>query len=57
MILELLMVSVYPGWLDMRALDEFLQVSVLGHIVYGAVLGYSARWLLAEREQDDGRMG
>jgi hypothetical protein len=53
MILELMMVSVYPGWLDMRALDEFLQVSVLGHIVYGAVLGYSARWLLQYREKDN----
>ncbi len=53
MILELMMVSVYPGWLDMRALDEFLQVSVLGHIVYGAVLGYSARWLLDSKESAD----
>lgn len=57
MILELLMVTVYPGWLDMRALDEFLQVSVLGHIVYGAVLGYSARWLLSAREAGNGNMG
>lgn len=55
MILELMMVSVYPGWLDMRALDEFLQVSVIGHIVYGAVLGYSARWLLAIKERGNGR--
>ena len=54
MVLELMMVTVYPGWLDMRALDEFLQVSVLGHIVYGAVLGYSARWLLASKENGDG---
>lgn len=54
MILEVMMVSVYPGWLDMRALDEFLQVSVIGHIVYGAVLGYSARRLLADREGING---
>lgn len=57
MILELLMVTVYPGWLDIRALNEFLQVSVLGHIVYGAVLGYSARWLLSAREAGNGNMG
>lgn len=57
MILELMMVTVYPGWLDMRALDEFLQVSVLGHIVYGAALGYSARWLLNSREDADDREG
>lgn len=54
MILELMMVSVYPGWLDMRALDEFLQVSVIGHVVYGAVLGVSARWLLTIREREHG---
>lgn len=54
MILELMMVSVYPGWLEMRALDEFLQVSVLGHLVYGAVLGHSARWLLRSREKANG---
>lgn len=54
MILEVMMVTVYPGWLDMRALDEFLQISVLGHLVYGAVLGYSARWLLTFRERENG---
>lgn len=54
MILELMMVTVYPGWLGMQALDEFLQVSVLGHIVYGAVLGYSSRRLLAAREEENG---
>jgi hypothetical protein len=43
MALELCMVTVYPGWLEMKALEEFLQVSVVGHLVYGVVLGYSAR--------------
>lgn len=37
------MVSVYPGWLGMKALDEFLQVSIFGHFVYGIVLGYFAK--------------
>lgn len=44
--LEVLMVSVYPGWLGLQALDEFLQVSIFGHLIYGAVLGYTARALL-----------
>ncbi len=47
--LEFLMVSVYPGWLQMKALDEFLQVSVFGHIVYGISLGYSAKYLLTKK--------
>jgi hypothetical protein len=38
-ILELLMVSLYPGWLNLRAMDEFLTVSILGHAAYGSVLG------------------
>jgi hypothetical protein len=41
--LEFLMVSVYPGWLGMKALDEFLQVSIFGHFVYGIALGYFAK--------------
>jgi hypothetical protein len=44
--LEGLMVSVYPGWLGLKALGEFLQVSVFGHLVYGAVLGWTARRML-----------
>lgn len=47
--LELLMVSVYPGWLQMKALDEFLQVSVFGHIVYGISLGYTTKHLLTKK--------
>ena len=50
MILETLMVSVYPGWLELKALDEFLQVSVLGHLAYGCVLGFTARFLLTWNE-------
>jgi hypothetical protein len=47
MVLELCMVTIYPGWLEMKALDEFLQVSILGHIVYGVMLGYVSKWLLS----------
>lgn len=54
LVLELLMVSIYPGWLGLEALNEFVQVSVVGHLVYGAVLGYSARWMLAYLEARDG---
>jgi hypothetical protein len=45
--LELCMVIVYPGWLQMKAIGEFLQVSVIGHVVYGGVLGWSARRALS----------
>ncbi|GEA87796.1 hypothetical protein [Cellulomonas cellasea] len=44
--LEAFMLAIYPGWLDIRALQEFTQMSVLGHVVYGTALGFGARWLL-----------
>jgi hypothetical protein len=50
MILELAMVTVYPGWLDVKALNELISVSVVGHIVYGVVLGYTARKLVMRKE-------
>lgn len=46
LILETLMVSIYPGWLHLKALDEFLQVSIVGHLAYGSVLGFTCRRLL-----------
>jgi hypothetical protein len=46
LVLEAAMLTVYPGWLDIRALREFFGVSVLGHLAYGAVLGWTARRLL-----------
>lgn len=46
LVLETFMVSVYPGWLGLAALDEFLQVTIAGHLVYGGVLGWLARSLL-----------
>lgn len=48
--LEGLMVSIYPGWLGLKALNEFVQVSVVGHFVYGGVLGFTARRLLLRGE-------
>ena len=50
MMLEVLMVTFYPGWLGFKALDEFLQVSILGHVVYGSVLGFTARLLIMRRD-------
>ncbi len=44
--LEFLMVMVYPGWLNITRTSEFLSVSIVGHLVYGAVLGGTARFLL-----------
>lgn len=50
MILELAMVTVYPGWLNVKALEELISVSMIGHIVYGVVLGYTARKLILRKE-------
>ena len=41
-LLEVFMVSLYPGWLGLRALGEFLSVSIAGHAAYGVVLGATA---------------
>lgn len=57
--LELFQLSLYPGWLDIRAYDEFVRVSFMGHLVYGATLGLAARaglrWLLSPRHPKAGR--
>ncbi|GHJ48754.1 hypothetical protein Cs7R123_60960 [Catellatospora sp. TT07R-123] len=37
--LELCMAFLYPTWLRIQMLNEFLEVSALGHVVYGATLG------------------
>lgn len=41
--LEAMMLSLYPGWLDIRAMREFTQMSVFGHVAYGAALGLTCR--------------
>jgi len=44
--LELFQLTLYPGWLDIRAYQEFVRISAAGHLVYGGVLGSSCRrWL------------
>lgn len=49
--LEVFMVSLYPGWLNPKVFDEFLSVSLSGHIVYGSALGFTARRLLSRKEE------
>ncbi len=44
--LEVCMVTIYPGWLNIKVFNEFLQVSFLGHVVYGLVLGFVAQHLM-----------
>jgi len=39
LLLELSMALLYPRWLRIAQLQEFLTMSVVGHLVYGAVLG------------------
>lgn len=42
-LLEVIVLLLYPVWLQVDALREFATVSVLGHVVYGATLGLVAR--------------
>jgi len=39
------MLGLYPGWLHIKAYGEFAQMSMVGHVVYGSVLGVLARRL------------
>ncbi len=45
-VLEALMLTLYPGWLDPASMAEFFGVSMLGHLAYGVVLGAACRGLL-----------
>src|SRR5262249_50092417 len=47
--LQLAMVAVYPSWLRIQMLGEFLEVSMLGHMAYGAAVGATSRYLLARQ--------
>lgn len=53
--LEAFMLALYPGWLDIAAMEEFTTMSVLGHVVYGLVLALMARWLLRRGDVGPGR--
>ena len=39
LLLEVFQLTLYPGWLNVRFLDEFRQISFLSHMVYGLALG------------------
>jgi hypothetical protein len=55
--LEAAMVALYPSWLQLDGLGEFLTMSVLGHLGYGATLGWSAQRLLRAPRGEVGRDG
>ena len=44
--LEAFQVALYPGWLNILAIREFVLSSLLGHLVYGTTLGAVGRTLL-----------
>lgn len=50
--LEAVMLALYPGWLSIEALREFTQMSLVGHVAYGATLGAVARRLLTPDPAD-----
>lgn len=45
-LLEVFMITLYPGWLNVQRVDELALVSILGHVAYGVTLGAVGRWLL-----------
>lgn len=45
--LETFQITLYPGWLDIRAYREFVQISAFSHVVYGSVLGFVCQRRLA----------
>jgi hypothetical protein len=46
LVLEAAMLTFYPGWLDVRAIGELFSMTLLGHVAYGAVLGWLSRRLV-----------
>ncbi len=49
--LEALMLTIYPGWLDLQAvIAEFFAMSVLGHFAYGSVLGFVSQQRLKNKQ-------
>lgn len=47
--LETFQLTLYPGWLHIRFVQEFATISALSHLVYGATLALLARALLRRR--------
>lgn len=44
--LEACMLALYPSWLQIEAMKEFTQISLLGHVAYGLTLGWVTNRLL-----------
>lgn len=56
MFLEAFQATLYPGWLGIRYLTEFLTISALGHVVYGTTMATLARSFIRrawKEEADD----
>ncbi len=47
--LETFQLTLYPGWLDIKAYAEFATMSAGAHLIYGAALGLTARRMLRRR--------
>lgn len=47
--LEVMMLGVYPAWLQIEQLGEFVQLSIVGHVCYGSTLGYLCKRRLTAR--------
>jgi hypothetical protein len=57
LMLESLMLACYPAWLGLRSLNDFLVISLLGHSVYGLILGTVSRRLLLRPARNGGPPG
>ena len=56
MTLELVQVSLYPGWLQITTLfKEFILISGVGHLVYGTTLGLGMSRLLFPHSEGEGQ--
>ncbi len=49
--LEAVMLGLYPAWLQIPNMQEFVSMSIFGHIAYGAVLGAGAKWAFERRDR------
>ncbi len=47
--LEAFQLTLYPGWLDIEAYREFVTISAMGHVAYGATLGAVSLGMLQGR--------
>lgn len=58
LLLETFQLALYPGWLNIRFLDEFRQISFASHLVFGLGLGLfipaGLRWARRREDQTKG---